>query len=154
MLLSVKFVGSHKIFGSDFDESALAQAHQGILSDSDVRGVPVEFRSRYLVPLGDRWKVSEKIRKSCTFQKGNLLADKFQEGFDLIMCRNVVIYFNDAAKNELYGKFYGALRPGGILFVGGTERIFTARQLGFESPLPFFYRKPVEGQTSKWRIAS
>ncbi len=154
MILAEHFPGSHQIMGSDIDDAALAQAREGALSDNDVRGVPEAYRAKYLEKAGNGFKVNERIRKSCLFQKGNLLADNFQEGFDLIMCRNVVIYFNDAAKNELYEKFYRSLRPGGILFVGGTERVFTARQLGFESPLPFFYRKPAEGQTEKWRIAS
>ena len=154
MILAESFSGTHQILGTDIDESALAQAREGALSPKDVRSVPEELRSKYLVQTGDSWRVTEKIRKTCSFEKGNILADKFQGGFDLIMCRNVVIYFNDAAKNELYEKFFHALRPGGVLFVGGTERVFTARQLGFESPLPFFYRKPTEGQTNKWRIAS
>ncbi|MDF2631096.1 MAG: cheR, partial [Symbiobacteriaceae bacterium] len=54
--------------------------------------------------------------------------------------RNVVIYFTEEAKDELYRRFHRALKPGGILFVGGTESLLKARELGYASVSPFFYR--------------
>ena len=63
--------------------------------------------------------------------------------YDLILCRNVVIYFTDVAKERIYRGFYEALTPGGILFVGGTERLADHRAIGFDLVMPFFYRKPI-----------
>ena len=60
-----------------------------------------------------------------------------------MVCRNVVIYFTDEAKSALYRRFFGSLSPGGYLFVGGTERIHGAAEIGFENRIPFFYRKAV-----------
>jgi SAM-dependent methyltransferase len=84
----------------------------------------------------------------------HLLADRFDQGFDLIMCRNVVIYFNDDAKDLLYERFVQSLKPGGVLFVGSTERIYKAKEIGLETPWPFFYRKPIIEREQRWRRAS
>lgn len=152
-ILETSFPGSHSILGTDIDEAALAQARRGEFSATDVRGVPDKIRDRHFEPNGEGWRAKASVKKSLTFRKGNLLADRFDNNFDLILCRNVVIYFTDAAKEELYRRLFAALRPGGILFVGSTERIFSARQIGFESPIPFFYQRPLEGHL-RWRNAS
>jgi len=55
-------------------------------------------------------------------------------------CRTVLIYFTEEAKDDLYRRFPRALKPGGILFVGGTESLLKARELGYASVSPFFYR--------------
>jgi chemotaxis protein methyltransferase CheR len=70
------------------------------------------------------------------------MRDKFPEQLDLILCRNVVIYFTEETKYELYKKFYNALRRQGILFTGSTEQIIQAREIGYESAAIFFYRRP------------
>ena len=62
--------------------------------------------------------------------------------FDLVLCRNVVIYFTEPAKAGLYRKFYDSLRPGGVLFVGGTEVVSQAAQIGFKSAGISFYQRP------------
>lgn len=147
------FPGSHTILGTDIDEAALAQARKGEFNTNDMRHVPTNIRDRYFEQEGETWRARASIRRYLNFRKGNLLADRFDSGFDLILCRNVVIYFNDPAKDDLYRRFFEALRPGGVLFVGSTERIFAARQIGFESPLPFFYQRPLEGHL-RWRNAS
>jgi chemotaxis protein methyltransferase CheR len=70
-----------------------------------------------------------------------LLVDRFEQCFDLIVCRNVVIYFTSEAKDALYAKFSAALRPGGILFLGGTEIISGASKFGLQNFGISFYRK-------------
>jgi len=59
----------------------------------------------------------------------------------LILCRNVVIYFTEETKSRLYRRFADAMRPGGVLFIGSTEQIFLARELGLKSVATFFYQK-------------
>jgi chemotaxis protein methyltransferase CheR len=75
------------------------------------------------------------------FKKQNMLQDPFEKDLDFISCRNVVIYFEMETKNVLYQNFVNALKPGGILFVGSTERIFNYRKLGLKVIEPFFYQK-------------
>ncbi len=71
----------------------------------------------------------------------NLLTDRFEEQYDLIICRNVMIYFTEEAKHELYHKFSRALRPGGVLFVGSTEQIFNPSTYQLNTEDTFFYKK-------------
>ena len=153
MILDSKFAGSHQIIGSDIDETALNQARRGEFSDADVRGVPPALLAAYLKKQGSVWTADASLRRYLTFKTGNLLRDVLDTGFDMIMCRNVVIYFTEPAKSALYKKFHRALKPGGFLFVGSTERVFNSRELGFDTPLPFFYRKSLQGET-EWRNAS
>lgn len=152
-LLDLRFPGRHTIVGTDIDESALAQANKGVFSDQDVRGVPKTFAG-YFVAQGDgTYLAKPELRRYLTFKKQNMLSDPFEKGWDLILCRNVVIYFTEEAKADLYKRFYDALRPGGILFVGSTERVLNSREIGYETALPFFYRKPTVGDQA-WRTAS
>ncbi|MFP3472296.1 CheR family methyltransferase, partial [Micrococcus sp. SIMBA_144] len=80
-------------------------------------------------------------KRTVTFKQQNLLSDPFEGKYDLIVCRNVLIYFTEDAKNLLYKKFNAALKPGGVLFVGSTEQIFNPSQYGFETEDTFFYKK-------------
>lgn len=151
-ILDSKFPGRHRIVGTDIDKEALDQAIRGEFSQADTRAVPKEYLS-YFEQKDSKFWATDPIKKYLQFKKQNLLADPFVGGYDLIMCRNVVIYFNEDAKDVLYRKFFRSLRPGGILFVGSTERITDADDIGFETALPFYYRKPqMDGK--QWRNAS
>nr|PZN37767.1 MAG: chemotaxis protein CheR [Bacillota bacterium] len=129
-----------EILASDIDERALDQARLGIYSEREMKEVDPVRRRRYFVPTGDGWQVVPAIRRRVRFWAMNLLADPFPEACDLILCRNVVIYFSEEAKDQLYRRFRAALKPGGVLFVGGTESLLRARELGFAPITPFFYR--------------
>ncbi|MBV5350569.1 methyltransferase domain-containing protein, partial [bacterium] len=95
---------------------------------------------QYVTPSAP-YHVIEKLQKRIQFQEQDLLMDHFAADFDLIVCRNVVIYFTTASKDLLYEKFNRALRPGGVLFVGGTEIISVPAKFGFQSFGISFYRK-------------
>lgn len=153
-ILDEKFSGQHTVMGSDIDAAALDQAKRGEFTENDIRFVPKNYQDKYFERTANGWQAKPSLKKYLTFKRGDLLADRFETGFDLIMCRNVVIYFTDAAKENLYSKFFDALKPGGILFVGSTERIFSAKELGFTTTIPFFYQKPMEGKATAWRNAS
>jgi chemotaxis protein methyltransferase CheR len=76
------------------------------------------------------------------FETGDLLRMRFpREAYDLVLCRNTVIYFTEEVRNELHARLVGALRPGGYLVIGSTERVAEPRALGLESTRPFTYRK-------------
>lgn len=152
MILDAKFPGSHEIVGTDIDEAALKQARAGEFNEQDLKAVPKEYLP-YLHRSGTGYVADVKLKRYLKFQNMNLLTQVPTGSFDLILCRNVVIYFTDAAKEELYKRFFAALKPGGYLFVGSTERIFNANSIGFDTPMPFFYRKPNVGD-KVWRNAS
>lgn len=139
--------GRHEVLAADIDNRILARAKEGRFSASDMRNVTPARRQKWFTESaasgdGVSWQVAPELRKAVTFRQMDLLRDSFASGFDLIACRNVVIYFNDDAKDVLYKRFYDALRPGGILFIGSTERVNNAETLGWEKCGTFFYRKP------------
>jgi chemotaxis protein methyltransferase CheR len=140
MLDEMDPLGRHLIMATDLDEEILKVARAGVYSDKDIRSVMPARRSRYFQQEGDRFAVKPDLRARVQFERQNLLRDPFPTDVDLILCRNVVIYFTEEAKDELYQRFHRALRPGGILFVGGTESLLRARELGYASVSPFFYR--------------
>ena len=131
---------NHQILASDLDRGALqkAQARGPYLAD-DLRSVSAERRSKYFEPGGPPYFVKEKIAQKIKFRELNLLLDSFDTNFDLIVCRNVIIYFTLEAKSELYKRFQAALRPGGILFLGGTEVIPRPAEIGLRSNGISFY---------------
>lgn len=129
------------VLATDIDEGALEKAKRAIYSDRSVRDVPAKYLQKYYRQENLTYHIADPLKKSIRFQKQNLLVDTFDTGFDLIVCRNVMIYFTEEAKHLLYHKFANALKPGGILFVGSTEQIFSPAQYGLESAETFFYRK-------------
>lgn len=142
MILS-KYVPLHSmsILATDIDASALAKAKEGRYLEQSLKEVPASMKSEFFEIKGDHYEIDDSIKQAVTFQKHNLLADRFQSNFDLIVCRNVTIYFTDDAKDRLYKKFSDALRKDGILFVGSTEQIFDPNKYHFEKEETFFYRK-------------
>lgn len=136
---------SYQILATDVDETILSKAREGVFAPEDMRNVLPEWKQKYFVQHGNRYQVKPELKRNIVFRKHNLLADPFETGFHLIVCRNVVIYFTEEAKDRLYVRFFQSLVPGGVLFVGSTERIFNYREIGFEMPLSFFYRKPAMG---------
>jgi len=132
----------HYLLATDIDHSALEWAKAGgPYTADDVAYVPVHLRLRYLEARHNEYWVSTKLRGMVTFRQHNLLADPVAGKFDLIICRNVVIYFQADAKDKLYHGFHNALKPGGVLFVGGTEIVPKAGDIGLEAMNVSFYRR-------------
>lgn len=131
----------HYILATDLDATILARAREGLYTERDIQNVVKSRRLKYFQQVNGGFQIIPAVRERVEFRQHDLLRDPFPDHFDLILCRNVVIYFTERAKEELYLKFHRALKPGGVLFVGGTECIIKARDLGFDPFSPFFYRK-------------
>ncbi|MFX3674707.1 MAG: protein-glutamate O-methyltransferase CheR [Paenisporosarcina sp.] len=129
------------IMATDLDENAIQKAKVGIYPERSLSEVPEESKTKFFEQQGSFYKVNEAIKKTVTFQKHNLLKDTYQKEFDLIVCRNVMIYFTEEAKNQIYTNFGQSLRKDGILFVGSTEQIFNPSRYELETEDTFFYRK-------------
>ena len=134
-----------RFFATDIDESVLSRARSGRFYETDLENLSPERRDAYFRKAGEgEWVISERLRDRVAFEEHDLLASPYpREAYDLIVCRNVVIYFTDDAKNRVYRGLLSALKPGGILFIGSTERIADHRAIGFDLMMPFFYKKPV-----------
>lgn len=143
MILAENFPRSqHSILATDFDVRVLKTAEDGLYPIKSTVGIPANLLEKYFSKQGDHYRAREELRKYITFKRHNLLRDPFPENYDLIICRNVVIYFTEESKAVLYRRFFKALRPGGVLFTGSTEQIIQAREIGFLSPELFFYQRP------------
>lgn len=129
------------ILATDLDQNALQKAKIGVYSERSLAEVPREMKEKYFTQEGSFFKVTDEIKRTVTFKQQNLLSDRFDSNFDLIICRNVMIYFTEEAKDELYHKFNQALKPSGVLFVGSTEQIFNPNEYGFEVEDTFFYQR-------------
>lgn len=142
MVLS-KFLPLNKIsiLATDIDKQILAKAQLGLYNDKSVVGVPKDFKSKYFQEVGKSFKVADEIKKTIQFKQHNMLKDPYPKNLDLIVCRNVLIYFTEEAKDEIYTKFNQALKKDGILFVGSTEQIIQPQRYGFEAIRSFFYKK-------------
>ena len=129
------------ILASDIDENAIARAKTGVYSEKSVNEVPENLKQKFFNQQGDYYYICNEIKKLVTFKKHNLLADPYDGQYDLIICRNVLIYFTEEAKNHLYQKFSSALKKDGILFVGSTEQIFNPSLYHLKTQETFFYQK-------------
>lgn len=121
-----------QVSATDIDDGALDKARTGAYLDRSIRDVPASYLKKYFKQNGIMYNVTDDLKAAVKYQKQNLLLDKFEINHDLIVCRNVMIYFTEEAKHLLYQKFSQALKPGGILFVGSTEQIFTPGQYNLE----------------------
>jgi chemotaxis protein methyltransferase CheR len=137
----------HFVLATDIDYDALERARAGgPYSADELTNVTPRLLGRYFERDSQTspkmtYRVNSTLRRKVSFCYHNLLADPFDQNFDLIVCRNVVIYFTSEVKQELYRRFYDALRPGGILFLGGTEVMSKAADIGFETLNVSFYRR-------------
>lgn len=130
------------IYATDIDEQVLAKAKDGVYGANSLKGLPDEYKNKYFEKMGDRfYKISDEIKKCVEFRKANLLRDAYPTGMHLIVCRNVMIYFTEEAKEDIYKKFNNSLVKDGCLFVGNTEQIINYKELGYSFDKLFFYRK-------------
>jgi len=131
-----------RILGTDMDELSLAKARAGGLYKEDaLKNVPKHVvAASFNVDKDDYW-VKKEIRERAVFKRHNLLADPFEKGFDIIVCRNVTIYFTEEAKLKLNQHFYESLRDNGVLFVGATEFMVNASSIGYSKLGTCFYQK-------------
>lgn len=134
-------LSSISVHATDLDIGALERAKVGLYPERALKEAPPSVIQKYFVNEGTYYQVKDEIKRTVTFKQHNLLDDRYDTGYDLIVCRNVMIYFTEEAKDLIYTNFSKALKPGGILFVGSTEQIFNPAKFGFESAETFFYRK-------------
>ncbi len=134
----------HRLLATDLDIEIIAKAKAGIYTANELKALDPKRKEKYFTKTDDdRYAIKSEIKQCVEFKRHNLLKDPFEKGFDLILCRNVVIYFTEEAKDKLYRNFFASLKPGGVLFVGATEAILNSRSMGYENYKPFFYRHPL-----------
>lgn len=143
MLLSKYYsLDKIKIYATDIDDDVLAFAKEGVYAEKSLVDLPKAYLEKHFKKIDKGlYKVSDALKNCITFKKHNLLEDKYFSDVNMIVCRNVVIYFTDEAKDGVYRKFHKSLVNDGILFIGSTEQIIKSRDLGFDPLRTFFYKK-------------
>ena len=130
------------ISGTDIDKRMIERARLGVFSDDDARSAPEKLLNVGFDRVEDGWRAKLNLRSMTRFDQGDLLQMQLRTAsYDLILCRNTVIYFAEPIRDELHSRLAEALRPGGYLVIGSTERVSSASALGLAMQHPFIYRK-------------
>lgn len=151
-----------RIYATDIDKTILAKAKRGIYDEKSLAGVPKEFRDKYfrkltgkdmdavevigesdpVATLKTAYAVSDEIKSRVTFRQANLLEAKdYPKDYHMIVCRNVLIYFTEEAKDEVFRRFHDTLLHEGILFIGSTEQITGYQDMHYGRKNSFFYER-------------
>ncbi len=127
-----------EIIATDISSEMVAKAKAGIYTQFEVqRGLPITHLVKYFKQVGDKWQINEDLRSKIQFREFNLLTDMAPLGqFDVIFCRNVLIYFDQPTKGKVLDNMAKLLPPDGVLYLGGAETV-----LGVTEKF-----KPMEGQ--------
>jgi chemotaxis protein methyltransferase CheR len=109
------------IFASDLDEDALAKAVKGEYNRKKLNGLEDSLISKYFSNKGASYRVKDSVKQLIRFEKHDLMKPSSHKGFDLILCRNVMIFFSRENQQQIHMHFYNALREGGYLVIGKSE---------------------------------
>ena len=106
-------LSSIRIIATDIDKQVLDTARMGLYNEKSIAGVPEEFKKKYFTKVGNSYQISNEIKSRVEFKEHNLLKDIYPSDCQMIVCRNVLIYFTEEAKDEVFTKFQKALPSGG-----------------------------------------
>jgi chemotaxis protein methyltransferase CheR len=131
-----------EVLGTDIDQRMLERAREGVFSNDDARSATSEQLGRWFERVDEGWRANRELRSVVSFAQGDLLRMRIpNEAYDLVLCRNVVIYFTEEVRDDLHRRLADSLRPGGYLVIGSTERVTAPTELGLTPTRPFTYRK-------------
>lgn len=130
------------ILGTDIDARMVARAATGVFSVGDARDAPTATLAAHFSMVDGAWHASAELKRMVRFEQGDLLhAHPAAGAYDLVLCRNTVIYFTEDVRDALHGRLAQSLRSGGRLVVGATERVSEPAGHGLQPESPFVYRK-------------
>ncbi|MGD0620896.1 MAG: protein-glutamate O-methyltransferase CheR [Thermacetogeniaceae bacterium] len=110
-----------EITGTDINTRVLDEAERGVFNERSVKDVPDEYLIKYFKLSKDKYLVNDEVKRLVNFQYGNILNRDRLDYFDLIFCRNVLIYFDDDIKSRAINNFFDSLKPGGFIYLGHAE---------------------------------
>jgi chemotaxis protein methyltransferase CheR len=113
-----------RILATDIDPNVVAEGRAGVYSDEAAQGVPAETRRKWMTRTPTGWQMGDEARALVSFLEMNLIGDWPMKGrFDVIFCRNVVIYFEDETQARIWQRFIGKMTPSAFLYIGHSERV-------------------------------
>jgi chemotaxis protein methyltransferase CheR len=135
-----------EIVGTDIAREPLQRAKEGLYSQFEVqRGLPMQMLVKHFTKEDAQWRIKQGLRDAVSFRSWNLLADLRPLGnFDVVFCRNVLIYFDPPTKRTVLEAIARQMQPDGVLFLGGAETVLgvteafrpMAGEAGFYQPVP------------------
>lgn len=131
--------GDWRILATDIDEQALARAADRTYSDCHLKNLSGLEIQRYFERGPEGWQFTGRLAAKVSFRRLDLLADRYPTNCDVVLCRNVIIYFEAAAKRQVLERLAKSLAPEGLLFLGGSETVPFCEQIGLRQIQPFFY---------------
>jgi chemotaxis protein methyltransferase CheR len=135
-----------RLYATDIDDACMGRARLGVYDPASMKSVDKKLVGKYAVAGADgKLMVTEEVKRNVAFRRFDLInGGRFGAYFDLILCRNVMIYFSDEHKRKLLMSFYDALSPGGYLVIGKTETLVGDARTAFEpvNSVERIYRKP------------
>jgi chemotaxis protein methyltransferase CheR len=130
------------VLGTDIDARMVERARTGVFTAEDARDAPTATLAAHFSMVDGTWHAGDELKRMVRFEQGDLLRlQPAAASFDLVLCRNTVIYFNEDVRDALHGRLATSLRSGGRLVVGATERVSDPAAHGLEPDSPFVYRK-------------
>jgi chemotaxis protein methyltransferase CheR len=133
LLQNYSGIRSVSIFASDIDKDALAKAEKGEYHKKQLNGLSDSLIDKYFTKEGELYRVREFVRKSIRFDQFDLNKPSTRQGLDLILCRNVMIYFSKEGQQHVHMNFYEALREGGYFVTGKAEMLSGEPSRKFQS---------------------
>ena len=131
-----------KILATDISSNVLKKAMKGYYAPSECAGIPKHFLSKYFLKTQEGYQLKGEILKLISYRYFNLIDNfNFKNSFDIVLCRNVMIYFNNSVQETLINKIYDNLVNGGLLFIGHSESLVNKKH-SFKFVGPSIYRKP------------
>ncbi len=131
-----------QILGTDIDRRMVQRAGEGLFTEEDARSAPQGVMERHFERIHGGWRARAELRRMTRFEVGDLLRmSPPRSAYDLVICRNTVIYFAEPIRDELHARLAAALRSGGVLVIGATERVSDPSGLGLSPLHPFIFRK-------------
>jgi chemotaxis protein methyltransferase CheR len=113
-----------RILATDIDPNVVAEGRAGEYADDTASAIPTEMRRKWMTRASSGWRMGEEARELVTFNELNLIGEWPMKGrFDVIFCRNVVIYFEDDTQARVWDRFTGKMQPGAVLYIGHSERL-------------------------------
>ena len=129
------------VYATDLDRQCLQKAKVGLYVDKSVANVPADLKRRFFTQVGSAYQIKDEIKNRVKFERQDLLKDPYPRDCHLVVCRNVLIYFTEETKEQLFRRFYDCLALGGAFFIGSTEQIMDYKEIGYQRMNSFFYQR-------------
>lgn len=133
--------GNYEIIASDIDKNILERANNAIYRLPSIDAIPKQYQKWFTYVGDERYYIDEKIKSKVQFKRLDLLQDTYPSDVDLVVCRNVLIYLVEEAKDEIYAKFSHCMTKDGLLFVGSSEQIVNCKNFDLMPIKTYFYKK-------------